>query len=254
MPRIGVDAGSTTFKAALVDSAGEVIVSLCEPAEPMVAPQLEQALGRLGPLARGAPIAATGYGRKRVPGASLTLTEIRAHALGAYAQTRQAGVLLEVGGQDSKVIHIGAAGEVLEFRMNDKCAAGTGRFLEGALARLRVDPAGLGALLKAAPRNVRISSTCAVFAETEVVSLLARGIAVDAIVFGLHAALAETLMGLIGEVGAGLPMWMAGGVALNAGLPRLLAERLGRPLRVLPEPQLNGARGAALALPEPAGR
>jgi len=251
MPRIGVDAGSTTFKAVLVDGAGVALASLCEEAEPVVGPQVERALTTLGPRARGAPVAATGYGRRRVAAATRTLTEIRAHALGAWAKTRRAGVLLEVGGQDSKVIHIGARGAVLDFRMNDKCAAGTGRFLEGALARLRVDYGDLDELLRTAPRTARVSSTCAVFAETEVVSLLAEGVAVNAIVRALHAALVETLLGLVGTIPAGLPLYMAGGVALNAGLAAMFGERVGQPVDVLPDPQLNGALGAALALDEP---
>ena len=132
------------------------------------------------------PVGATGYGRKRVPRAR-ALTEITCHARGAFARAGRAGLLVDMGGQDTKVIRIGAAGDVVDFSMNDKCAAGTGRFLEVILGpapgAVRRAPGARGA----APRAVPVSSTCTVFAESEVISLVASDEPLDGIVKGLHS-------------------------------------------------------------------
>ncbi len=244
-----MDVGSTTWKAVVVDRAGAILDSLVEPADPLVEAQTERALGELRRRAGAAaelPVGATGYGRKRVP-AGRTLTEITCHARGAFARTRRPGVLVDIGGQDTKVIRVGPAGEVLDFAMNDKCAAGTGRFLEVILGRLRVPLGEVAARAAAAPRAVSISSTCTVFAESEVVSLVARGEPVEGIVRGLHASLARRVASLAGALPADQAVFLSGGVALNPAMVAALAETLRRPLAVVPDPQLVGALGAALA-------
>ncbi|MBM4319162.1 MAG: 2-hydroxyglutaryl-CoA dehydratase [Deltaproteobacteria bacterium] len=249
---VGIDAGSTTFKAVVADSGPglpALLARFVEEADPQIEAQLHRALDHLrqqvgDPLG---PIVATGYGRKRIPGAERVLTEITCHARGAFQTIRSAAVLLEVGGQDSKFMRLGSSGEVEEFRMNDKCAAGTGRFLEVMYRRLRVPFAEVARRVRAAPRSIRISSTCTVFAETEVISLVGQGEAVEVILRGLHEAFAERLLSLIGKVPEHLPIWLAGGVALNEAMVETLAGKLGRPLRVVPDPQLSGALGAALA-------
>jgi predicted CoA-substrate-specific enzyme activase len=153
-----------------------------------------------------------------------------------------------MGGQDTKVIAIGPAGDVTDFAMNDKCAAGTGRFLEVILARLHVPIEEVAAWAARAEAPVTVSSTCTVFAESEVISLLAEGRPAEGIVRGLHLALASRVAALArGRPGAG-PVLLSGGVALNAAMVAALAETLGRPVRVLPEPQLVGALGAALSV------
>ncbi len=251
---IGVDVGSTTCKAVLVDLEGRLLAHEVEPTDPRIERQVERMIGVLA--RRGAedvPVGATGYGRKRVR-AGRALTEITCHALGAFARTERPGVVLDMGGQDTKVVRFGPSGEVLDFAMNDKCAAGTGRFLEVILARLQVPLAEVAEKAARAARAVAVSSTCTVFAESEVISLVAAGEPLEGIVKGLHQALASRVASLArGTAGIGGEVLMSGGVALNPAMVAALREAMGRPVRVLPEPQLVGALGAALSvLPEAA--
>jgi predicted CoA-substrate-specific enzyme activase len=245
---IGVDVGSTSCKVVLVDGAGRLLASLLEPTHP----RTEEQTGRLVAALRAAagaelPVGATGYGRKRVVAARV-LTEITCHARGAHALAGGGGLLVDMGGQDTKVIAIGPGGEVTDFSMNDKCAAGTGRFLEVILARLQVPLAEVAVTAARAGAPVTVSSTCTVFAESEVISLVAEGRAVEGIVRGLHVALASRVAALArGRLGVG-PVLLSGGVALNDAMVTALAEALGRPVRVLPGPQLVGALGAALSV------
>ena len=155
---------------------------------------------------------------------------------------------MDMGGQDTKVIRIGPAGEVIDFAMNDKCAAGTGRFLEIILGRLRIPYEEVAEQVGRASRAVPVSSTCTVFAESEVISLVAGGEPLEGILKGLHQALASRVATLArGTPGSG-EVLMSGGVALNAAMVAALRDALGRPVRVLPDPQLVGAMGAALSV------
>jgi (R)-2-hydroxyacyl-CoA dehydratese activating ATPase len=244
---IGVDAGSTTCKLVAVDAEGRIVGRRLEPASPRIDQQAARLLASLREEVGGEPrVGATGYGRKRVT-AGLALTEITCHARGAFALARQAGVLIDMGGQDTKVIRLGKAGEVLDFAMNDKCAAGTGRFLEVILRRLELSFAEAAAQAARAARSVPVSSTCTVFAESEVISLVAAGEPLEGIVRGLHDALASRVAAMAQARGAE-SLLMSGGVALNGAMVAALAAALGRPVRVLDEPQLVGALGAALAV------
>ena len=247
---IGVDVGSTTCKAVAVDAAGRPVARRVEPVDPRIEPQVERMVRELREETGAAgPVGATGYGRKRVP-SGRALTEITCHARGAFATLRRPGVLVDMGGQDTKVIRIGPAGEVLDFAMNDKCAAGTGRFLEVILGRLRVPFDEVPAQVARAARAVPVSSTCTVFAESEVISLVAGGEPLEGILKGLHQALATRVAALARGTAASGEVFMSGGVALNAAMVAALQEALGRPVQVVPEPQLVGALGAALsALP-----
>jgi predicted CoA-substrate-specific enzyme activase len=230
-----------------VDAEGRVVAHRLEPADPRIEAQAERMLAALRAEA-GAdlPVGATGYGRKRVR-AGRALTEITCHARGAFARTGKPGTLVDMGGQDTKVIRIGRAGEVLDFAMNDKCAAGTGRFLEVILGRLHVPLAEVSDRVARAARAVPVSSTCTVFAESEVISLVAQGEPLEGIVKGLHRSLASRVAALArGASGEG-EVFMSGGVALNAAMVAALEEALGRPVRVLADPQLVGAVGAALS-------
>ena len=249
---LGVDVGSTTCKVVAIDAAGALLARAVEPTDPRIERQVERlvrgvkaACGEAAEL----PLGATGYGRRRVPGAR-ALTEITCHARGAFARFGRPALLVDMGGQDTKAIRFGAAGEVLDFSMNDKCAAGTGRFLEVILGRLQVPLDGLAERVSRAPRTVPVSSTCTVFAESEVISLVAGDEPLDGIVKGLHAALASRVAALA-RPGAGEEVLMSGGVALNGAMVEALREALGRPVRVLPEPQLVGALGAALSVAPP---
>lgn len=243
---IGVDAGSTTCKMVAVNRAGAVIGRLIEPADHRIEAQVARMIEALG-IAADAPVAATGYGRNRV-GACQTSTEIACHAAGAFAMLQTPGVLLDMGGQDTKVIQLGRSGEVLAFAMNDKCAAGTGRFIEMILGRLKLTSEDAGRFAACGAEGVAVSSTCAVFAESEVISLLASGHPVEMIVKGIHRSLATRVASLIRSVDRDAELFMSGGVALNAGMVAALQELVGRRIRVIPNPQFVGALGAALSL------
>jgi predicted CoA-substrate-specific enzyme activase len=245
---LGVDVGSTTCKAVAIDRAGRVVARRVEATDPRIEPQVARLLAELRAEAGGdGPVGATGYGRKRVPGAR-PLTEITCHARGAFARVGRPGLLVDMGGQDTKTIAVGPAGEVLDFAMNDKCAAGTGRFLEVILGRLRIPYAEVAGQVARATRAVPVSSTCTVFAESEVISLVAGGEPLEGILRGLHQALASRVAALARGAAGGREVFMSGGVALNGAMVAALQEALGRPVQVLPEPQLVGALGAALSV------
>jgi predicted CoA-substrate-specific enzyme activase len=249
---IGIDIGSTTWKAVAIDAAGIIQASRIEQTDPLIDRQTERILGELKD-ASGAPdsvpIAATGYGRKRVRHmTNRVLTEITCHARGAFFHTNRPGMLIDIGGQDTKIIHIGPQGDVIDFAMNDKCAAGTGRFLEVILGRLHVPFDQIQNRLNEAQKAITISSTCTVFAESEVVSLVAQGESVGDIVSGLHQSLASRVSSLAGKLAADVEIFMSGGVSQNAAMVRALGDRLGHPVRILPQPQLIGALGAALSV------
>jgi predicted CoA-substrate-specific enzyme activase len=245
---VGVDVGSTTCKVVAIDAAGAIVARRVEPTDPRIERQVPRLVEEVRMAAgRELPVGATGYGRKRVPGAR-ALTEITCHARGAFALAGRAGTLVDMGGQDTKVIRIGPSGEVVDFSMNDKCAAGTGRFLEVILGRLQVPLDGLAEFVAGAPRTVSVSSTCTVFAESEVISLVASDEPVEGIVKGLHVALASRVASLARGAQGADEILMSGGVALNGAMVEALREAMGRPVRVLPAPQLVGALGAALSV------
>jgi predicted CoA-substrate-specific enzyme activase len=247
----GVDVGSTTLKVVAVDGDGAIVASHVEPTTPFIEDQSERALAALRercPLGGQGPVGATGYGRKRIPSATRVVTEITCHACGAFHLIGRSGVLIDFGGQDTKVIRIGEGGEVVDFTMNDKCAAGTGRFLEVILGRLHVPLEEAAAMADRAANAVSVSSTCTVFAESEVISLVAHGKPVADIVLGLHRSLASRVSALAGRMKDGREVFMSGGVALNRAMADALAAEIGAPITVLPEPQLVGALGAALGV------
>ena len=250
---LGVDAGSTTCKIVAVGPAGEVVAWRLEPAHPRIEVQVEEMLGAVRAEAGGhgeAPCVATGYGRRLVRCADRRVTEITCHARGVFRDLRTAGTLVDVGGQDSKVIRIGADGRPVDFVMNDKCAAGTGRFLEHTAARLGVEVAAMGARVLADGEEETITSTCTVFAESEIIGLIARGAGVDAILRGLHRSLVGRIVAMVRSVGWEPPVMLSGGVALNDGVREMISEALGVPVTLPPRPQLTGAYGAALLAAE----
>jgi len=248
---VGVDIGSTTLKAVAVDDRGKIIFSHVERTTPFIEKQAETALEELRRRVGARddiPMGATGYGRKRVAAATRVVTEITCHARGAFHYARKPIVLIDFGGQDTKVIQIGDAGEVVDFAMNDKCAAGTGQFLEVILGRLHVPLDRAARLIEDATQAISISSTCTVFAESEVISLVAQGEPVEDIVLGLHRSLAARVAALAGRMKDGRDAYMSGGVALNRAMADALSAAINRPITVLPEPQVVGALGAALAV------
>jgi predicted CoA-substrate-specific enzyme activase len=244
---IGIDVGSTSVKAVVLDSKGTVLASVLQDTQPALAAQGAAIIEgfRKQFAANTLVVAATGYGRRRVT-ADRVQTEITCHARGAFAQVGRPFLLVDVGGQDTKIIVVGTGGQVTDFRMNDKCAAGTGRFLEVTLQRLRIPMNRVSAFLDSPEPPAEISSTCAVFAESEVVSLVAEEIPLPSIVKGVHAALGKRVAQLAGVAGTGLPVYMSGGVALNPLLVAFLSQALGRPVTILEHPQMVGAVGAGL--------
>lgn len=246
---LGIDAGSTTCKAVAVDADGRIVAWTLAPMSPRVEDQTGQTLVAFREqcaMADGVPVFATGYGRKLVPDADRAITEITCHSRGVYADTGTAGTLVDIGGQDSKVIRIGPTGSPVDFAMNDKCAAGTGRFLEHTAGRLGVALDDLGPTALAAPDAVRITSTCTVFAESEIISLVAHGEPVDRILLGLHAGLVSRILAMVRTVGLVPPLLLSGGVARNTAIVALLEQQSGQPVRMPSQPQLMGAYGAAL--------
>ncbi len=193
-------------------------------------------------------LVATGYGRRLATTtlADEVVSEIRAYGLGARYLYPDCRMVIDVGGQDCKVTLLSDSGEVQKFEMNDRCAAGTGRFLEIMARVLELDISQLGEHALAAKAMVRINSQCTVFAESEVVSLIARGEESRAIALGLHEAIATRIAGMARRIGPRERVLFAGGGALNACLRRLLSQKLGVELTVPEAPQIVGALGAAL--------
>jgi predicted CoA-substrate-specific enzyme activase len=193
-------------------------------------------------------VVATGYGRHlaRERLGCAVVTEIRAHALGAHHLLPGCRTVIDIGGQDSKAIGV-EAGRQVAFEMNDRCAAGTGRFLEVMAVALGYTVAEFGGEALSARETVSVSSMCTVFAESEVVSLIARGMDKRSIALGLHESIVSRLLPLVSRVGVEPPVVLSGGVAYNPCIRQLLQRRLGVDLFVPDEPQAVGALGAALS-------
>lgn len=190
-------------------------------------------------------VVGTGYGRIALPFADRTVTEISCHARGAVWLAPGTRAVLDVGGQDSKAIRMDAGGKVLDFMMNDKCAAGTGRFLQVIASALGLDISELSDKAKGHP-PCTLNSMCAVFAETEVIGMLAAGVSQGEIVAGLHQSIARRLASMVQRLGPTEQVVFTGGVARNQSLCRVLEEMLGIPVLVPARGQLAGAVGAAL--------
>lgn len=188
----------------------------------------------------------TGYGRNMVSFGDKSITEISCHARGAHFLFPQVRTVIDIGGQDSKVILLDSEGTVINFAMNDKCAAGTGRFLEVMAHALEVPIEDMGRLSLESKNPATISSICTVFAESEVISLRAQGRKKLDIIAGIHEAIGRRMHSLLNHVGAVPPVVMSGGVAKNIGVVRALEKLLGTQIIVPPEPQIVGALGAAL--------
>jgi (R)-2-hydroxyacyl-CoA dehydratese activating ATPase len=246
---LGIDVGSATTKLVVLGASNAVLWHHVEATDPRIDVQSARLvdLGRATTgLAPAAPIVSTGYGRKLVEAATERLTEITCHARGAFVSFGRGGTLIDIGGQDSKVMAVGPSGKVERFQMNDKCSAGTGRFLEVAAARLGLSLVRLSEIALSAEAEATISSTCTVFAESEIVSRIARAEPVAAIARGLYRALSRRVAALARSIAPVPPFMLSGGVALSPAFRLLLAEELGVVLEVPAGPQLLGAYGAAL--------
>ena len=248
---LGLDIGSTASKCIVLKNGKDIVGSAIIPA----------GVGTSGPdRARRAAMesagldpenalttAATGYGRHTYPGADYTLSELSCHAIGAHAFFPEARTVIDIGGQDAKAIRLSEKGKMEGFLMNDKCAAGTGRFLDVMARALELDITELADKDAEAVAPVSISSTCTVFAESEVISQQAKGVNLADLVAGIHNSVAARAASLVKRLGLLEPVVMTGGVAQNAGVVRALERELGVPVAVSPLAQLNGAYGAAIA-------
>jgi (R)-2-hydroxyacyl-CoA dehydratese activating ATPase len=246
----GIDIGSSTAKAVILRK-GRIVSTAMMPVTMSVAgvadDVMADALKRAGLVLDDLDhVVSTGYGRNAVSFSSSTLSEIICHAKGVHYWIPQARTIIDIGGQDSKIIWINDRGNVANFVMNDKCAAGSGRFLELIAQSLGSSIDQMGAICQNSQNPCEISSTCAVFAESEVVSLRAEGKPIPDLVAGLHRAIAKrvTLMG----VGRGFDkeIVFTGGLARNFGVQRALEEITSAQVLIPEDPVMTGALGAAL--------
>ncbi|MFX1377331.1 MAG: acyl-CoA dehydratase activase [Promethearchaeota archaeon] len=196
-------------------------------------------------------VMSTGYGRNTIDIADDRITEITAHARGAQFFFPEAHSVIDIGGQDSKAILISKkTGNVMDFQMNDKCAAGTGRFLEVMAHALEVPIEEIGELALNSNKPSPISSTCTVFAESEVISLFARGTTKHDIAAGIHKSIARRVAGMAKRIGVAPLLVFCGGVAKNIAVKKFLEEELGYEIVTPNHPQLTGAIGAAIIAQE----
>jgi len=251
----GVDVGSLSTEAVILDDSAEIVssaITFTGSSSRKAAERCwEEALGKAG--VTGGEVnftVSTGYGRKQVPFADKAVTEITCHARGALHFFPSARTIIDIGGQDTKTISIDSNGRVQNFLMNDKCAAGTGRFLEVMSRTLEVGLEEMGPLSLESKRGLSISNMCTVFAESEVVSLVAEGNLVEDILWGLHDSVALRTVGLLDQMGREPDIVMSGGVAKNRGVVEAIERRLGTRLYMAVEPQIVGAVGAALVARE----
>ena len=247
----GVDVGSTQTKAVVVDGAGALVGRSLIMTGANVVAAAEAAFAAACADAGVADeevgyVVGTGYGRYRVTFGHAQVTEISCHARGAVHLFPDTRSVLDMGGQDTKAIRVNPDGSVVDFSMNDKCAAGTGRFLSAAadVTGIGLDEIGPVALKATAP--VRLTSVCTVFVESDIMSYLAQRKTVEDILGGVHKAIATRTMSLVRRVGVEDEVTFTGGVSRNVGMVRALEGVLGRPLNVSPDGHFMGALGAAL--------
>lgn len=250
MLTLGVDIGSSASKCVLLSDGKSILSSAISPiGAGTKGPQkvMEETLAKAGKsLPDVAFVMATGYGRNTLKEASAQMSELSCHARGVYAQFPNARTIVDIGGQDAKAITLNADGRMLQFLMNDKCAAGTGRFLSVMANVLDVPIENFAHLAAMSTKKVEISSTCTVFAESEVISLLANGLAVEDIIAAIHRSIASRVGSLVLRLGVNEEVVMTGGVAQDAGVVKELSGFLNSPIAVSPFAQLNGAYGAAI--------
>ncbi len=250
----GIDIGSATTKAVIINQGEEILAFSLLPTsydrEQSGADVLESALERAGKAREAIKyIVSTGYGRRAFASSDKALPEIICHAKGTRFLFPEARTVIDIGGQDSKVIEIDNDGGVVRFEMNDKCAAGTGRFLEVLTERILNLPLDeLGPLALKSRHDCTLSSVCTVFAESEIISLLSEHKAKEDIAYGISKAIAKRViaMGAGGQISYNEPIVFSGGVARNIGVVKAIEEELGKKVITPKEPQITAALGAAI--------
>jgi predicted CoA-substrate-specific enzyme activase len=246
----GIDIGSITTKAAVMAEGkirGTRVIFTGYNAEQAGMNVYEELLTELGIEKSGVGrVVSTGYGRNSVKFMDKAMTEIICHGAGAHYLNPRARSVIDIGGQDSKAIVLDEKGKVKNFAMNDKCAAGTGRFLEVMARALEVDLDGFGALSLGASNPSRISSLCTVFAESEVISLISKGEKRENIIAGIHESIAARIAAMANRLRIAPLVVMTGGVAKNIGVVKALEKKIGMAVEVSEYAQVNGAIGAAI--------
>ena len=247
----GVDVGSTQTKAVIIDGARRIVARTLIATGANVTKAGESAFvkacedAKLPRTAIGY-VVGTGYGRYKVTFGDAQITEITCHARGAQSLFPATRTVLDMGGQDTKAIKVGPDGSVVDFSMNDKCAAGTGRFLSAAADVTGVGLDEIGALSLQAKTPVRLTSVCTVFVESDIMSYLAQKKTIEDILGGVHKAIATRTMSLVRRVGVEEEVTFTGGVSRNIGMVKALEEVLKTPINVSYEGHFMGAIGAAL--------
>ena len=248
---MGIDVGSTASKCVILKDGSEIVAkSLVAVGTGTSGPSraIAQVLENAGMTREQMDfVLATGYGRNSLDGlADMQMSELSCHAKGAAFLFPNVRTVVDIGGQDSKVIRLNDDGSVKNFVMNDKCAAGTGRFLEMMAKTMEMNLDELSKVGLSYQEDITISSMCTVFAESEVVSLIAQNKEIADIAHGIHKAIAGKAMSLLKRVGLNPGYMMTGGVAKNPGVVAVLEEQLGEKLHIYEEPEIVGALGAAL--------
>ena len=248
---VGLDSGSTSTNAVVMNEAREIVASVVIKTGAKAGASAERAYREVLERAGITPdqvacTIATGYGRVSIPFADENVTEISCHGRGAHYFNPAVRTILDIGGQDSKAIHVNATGEVTDFAMNDKCAAGTGRFLEMIARSLEISLDELGPAALESKKHLEIASMCSVFAESEVISLIANNEEKPDIAAGVCRAVAGKAYSLMRRVGLEGAYMMTGGVAQNPGVASAVEELIGEKLFICEDPEIVGATGAAL--------
>lgn len=247
----GVDVGSTQTKAVIVNESRDIVGRALTDTGANVLSAAENAFqdalldANIGDE-EVAYVIGTGYGRYRITFGNTQVTEISCHGRGAVHMFPNTRTVLDMGGQDTKAIRVTASGEIADFCMNDKCAAGTGRFLGAAASALEIPLAELGTVALQGSKPVRISTTCTVFAESEVLSWLGKGRKIDDILLGVHQSISARSIGLLRRVGIEEKVTFTGGVARNQAMIHVITKGLGMQVNVSEESHFMGALGAAL--------
>lgn len=250
MYTFGIDIGSTTSKCIVLEDGKKIVgQSLLVGGIGTKAPQeaRETALKMAGITeADVEKVTATGYGRNRIQEADYNVSELSCHALGAHTIFPSVRTIIDIGGQDAKVISLNEEGRMMDFMMNDKCAAGTGRFLDVMANVLQIGVDEISDLVKQSEKPAKISSTCTVFAESEVISQLANGETLPDILAGICDSVSSRVSAIVKRVGVIPDLCMSGGVAQNEGVRNALSRDLDCPILFSEKAQLFGAIGAAL--------
>jgi len=246
---VGIDVGASTAKAVIIDDErtiiGHAVTFSGADFRGAAVKCFEDASGRINAVSSPSfRTVSTGYGRRNVDFAQDTKTEISCHARGSFFSFPRAHTLIDIGGQDSKIIHIDSRGKRTGFKMNRKCAAGTGAFLEEMAMRLKVDLSLFDGLAEKSTRNIQIGSYCTVFSATEILTKIREGVQIEDLIKGLFESIIKRAMEM--DVLQGDIVMSGGVVAHNPFLVKMFEEKIGTKVRVPPLPQMTGAFGAAL--------